>query len=122
MKFLADMEISLLSVKWLKDLKHDVVHVREFAMKTSPDHLILERARQEDRIVLTCDLDFGTLVASSKGITPSIIIFRLNNETSENINIRLNEVLSTASEQLKTGVIISVEQPRYRVRKLPIKS
>ena len=120
MKFLADMGISLLSVEWLRERKHDVVHVRELGMKTSPDCLILERAKSENRIVLTCDLDFGTLMAASKGVSPSVIIFRLDNATSDYVNIRLNEVLSTASEHLVNGSIISVEQTRYRVRKLPV--
>jgi predicted nuclease of predicted toxin-antitoxin system len=58
MLFLADMGISMSTVKWLKSKKHDVIHVREIGMQTTSDDEILARARDEKRIVLTCDLDF----------------------------------------------------------------
>jgi predicted nuclease of predicted toxin-antitoxin system len=58
MLFLADMGISMSTVKWLKSKKHDVIHVREIGMQTTSDDAILARARDEKRIVLTCDLDF----------------------------------------------------------------
>ncbi|MDI6765427.1 MAG: DUF5615 family PIN-like protein [Bacteroidota bacterium] len=100
---------------------HDALHVREVGMSSSPDSLILEKAKKENRIVLTCDLDFGALMASSKDKLPSVIIFRLDDETPQNINIRLNEVLSTASKKIDEGAIISIEQNKYRIRQLPIK-
>lgn len=121
MKFLADMGISYTTIAWLKQSGHDALHVREVGMSSSPDSLILEKAKKENRIVLTCDLDFGALMASSKGKLPSVIIFRLDDETPQNINIRLNEVLTTASKKLDEGAIISIEQNKYRIRQLPIK-
>jgi predicted nuclease of predicted toxin-antitoxin system len=43
--------------------------------------------------VLTCDLDFGNIMAVSGGISSSVIIFRLENEKPENVNQRLQQVL-----------------------------
>lgn len=41
------------------------------------DGEILAKARAEGRILLTHDLDFGELLATSGGSLPSAIIFRL---------------------------------------------
>ena len=86
MKFLADMGISQSTVDWLKQKGFDALHVRELGMQRSSDSLILEKAKAENRIVLTCDLDFGTLLAASKENLPSVILFRLEDEAPFNVN------------------------------------
>lgn len=58
------------------------------------DVAIVQRAREEQRIILTFDLDFGEILALGKGDAPSVIIFRLSNETSAAVNGRLKIVLS----------------------------
>jgi predicted nuclease of predicted toxin-antitoxin system len=79
MKFLADMGISSLSVGWLRDQGHDALHAREAAMQRAPDEDFLEKARNEDRVLLTLDLDFGYLMAISGERLPSIIPFGKQN-------------------------------------------
>lgn len=61
MKFLADMGVSMSTVRSLRERGHNAVHLREEALHKLPDEKILEKARQEGRIVLTFDLDFGDL-------------------------------------------------------------
>ena len=121
MNFLADMGISMSTVIWLREKGYDSVHVRELGMQRSSDSNILSMAKNENRIVLTCDLDFGALLAASSDTVPSVIIFRLDNETPDNINTRLQVILTEISHHLEKGAIISVEQNRFRVRNLPIK-
>ena len=55
-------------------------------------------------------------MATSGEICPSIIVFRLQNERSENVNRRLEQVLKESSDALEKGAIISVEETRHRVR------
>ena len=77
MRFLADMGISPGIVLWLRVNEHDAVHLHEEGLGRLPDIEILEKARIENRIVLTHDLDFGELMAFSHQNQPSVIIFRL---------------------------------------------
>jgi hypothetical protein len=51
---------------------------------------------------------------------PSVIIFRLQDQRPANVNRRLEVVLREASTELKDGAIISVDEYRYRIRRLPI--
>ena len=98
MKFLADMGISLRTVEWLRQLGHDVVHLRDKGLQKLPDDEILELAGIEQRIILTIDLDFAQLLAISKQALPSVILFRLGNENYDEINQRLIEVLNNCQQ------------------------
>jgi predicted nuclease of predicted toxin-antitoxin system len=55
-KFLADMGISTKTVAFLHGLGHDAVHLSEQGLERLPDAGIVEKARQEGRIVLVHDL------------------------------------------------------------------
>ncbi len=120
MKFLADMGISPRTVNWLKVAGYDAVHLVEEGLEQLADDEILIKARHEGRILLTVDLDFGYLLAVSREILPSVILFRLGNESYEMINQRLSEVISQCTEDLEAGAIISVSDQAFRVRRLPI--
>jgi predicted nuclease of predicted toxin-antitoxin system len=58
------------------------------------DAEITEKGRKEERITLTCDLDFGDIMAASGGICPSIIIFRLEDQRPRNVNGRVEQAAS----------------------------
>ena len=120
MKFLADMGISLRTVKWLRQLGHDVVHLRDRGLQKLPDDEILALALVEQRIILTIDLDFAQLLARGKQALPSVILFRLGNENYDEINQRLIEIFNNCQQDLETGAIVSVNNETFRVKKLPI--
>ena len=120
MKFLSDMGISLRTVDWLRELGHDVVHLRDRGLQKLPDDEILDLALVEQRIILTIDLDFAQLLAVSKQALPSVILFRLGNDNYDEINQRLIQVLNNCQQDLETGAIVSVNNETFRVKKLPI--
>jgi predicted nuclease of predicted toxin-antitoxin system len=121
MKFLGDMGISGKTISWLRDSGYDAVHLREFGLQRATDPYIMKMAAQDDRVLLTMDLDFGYLLAVSKRRTPSVIIFRLNDEGAEVVNRRLAMVLRQCNAELESGAIVSVNDKSIRTRKLPIK-
>jgi predicted nuclease of predicted toxin-antitoxin system len=120
MRFLADMGISQSTVKWLRKKGYDATHLREEGLHELSDVEIIRKARKEDRTIITCDLDFGYIMAISGDIAPSLIIFRLDDETPHNINHKLALILDESCNALENGAIISVGETRYRVRLLPI--
>jgi predicted nuclease of predicted toxin-antitoxin system len=94
MRFLVDMGISPKMVDYLQRLGHDAVHLRAESLDRLPDSDILKKAREERRILLTHDLDFGELIAASQASTRSIVIFRLRNMSPTQVNRYLHGVLS----------------------------
>ena len=71
MKFLADMGISPKTVAFLQNNGHDAIHLHEQGLERLPDPEILAKARREDCVLLTHDLDFGELVAASGARLPN---------------------------------------------------
>ena len=118
MRFLADMGVSLLVVDWLRQSGHDATHLREEHLQTLPNGEIFEKAVREHRIVLTFDLDFGEIVALSKGKRAGVILFRLQNARAEHVIRRLAVLFSNAPPSFENLVVI-VEETRYRIRRFP---
>jgi predicted nuclease of predicted toxin-antitoxin system len=120
LRFLADMGISPRTVDELRKQGHDAIHLVEQGLERLADEDILLKARIEERILLTVDLDFAQLSAASGEPFPSVILFRLGNVAREVLEIRLAEVLSQCNRDLEMGAIISVRDEAFRVRSLPI--
>ena len=108
------------TVASLRDSGHDSVHLRDEGLLKMEDADILDKARSESRIVLTFDLDFGDLLAASGERLPSVIIFRLRNQTPTAVRPRLFQIISGCEVDLNRGAVVVVEDARYRVRRLPI--
>jgi predicted nuclease of predicted toxin-antitoxin system len=60
--FLADMNISPLSVEKLKTKGWEILRVSEILPSYSEDELILEYAKKNCRFLITQDLDFSSLL------------------------------------------------------------
>jgi predicted nuclease of predicted toxin-antitoxin system len=86
-----------------------------------PDEEIIEKARQEGRIILTHDLDFGRLIALSQEQLPSVITFRLDNMQPALVNHYLVEALTRFEVELTSGVLVSINEQAIRARAVPIK-
>jgi predicted nuclease of predicted toxin-antitoxin system len=119
--FLADMGVSLKTTKWLRETGYDSVHLREQDLHRLVDEFIIKKAREENRVILTFDLDFAKLMAVSNEKLPSLIIFRLENQKSFNQILKLESIIDQCTLSLLNGAIISVDETGYRVRYLPIK-
>ena len=101
---------------------HDAVHLREEGLQRLPNGDIFLKGFDEQRVVLTFDLDFGVILAGSAGQVVSVVLFRLHDTRTDHIIDRLKAVLDQSSAELLAGAIVVVEEGRHRVRKLPIGS
>lgn len=120
MRFLADAGISPRTAVFLRAAGHDVVHVRDLRLQRAADREILTFAESDDRIVLTFNLNFGNLLALGVADKPSVILFRLSDQTATSVNGRLQRVLERCATELARGALVLVEDARYRLRRLPI--
>ena len=107
-------------VEWLRANGHDAVHLREQGLKRLPDSDIFKKAAEEQRIILTFDLDFGEIMALSSTHPTCVIIFRLRNTRTPHVIARLQKVLDTSIADLVAGAVVVGEETRHRVRHLPL--
>ena len=115
------MGVSLTTVEALRAAHHDAVHLRDEGLIRLRDPEIAAKAVAEGRIVLTFDLDFGDILAATGSAGPSVVIFRLRNQTPIAVNPRLFRVMADCTEELMSGAIVIVEDEGFRVRRLPIR-
>lgn len=79
MKFLIDNALPPRLAELLQGAGYDAIHVKALGMHAAKDEQILARALNEDRIVVSADTDFGTLLAMQDARAPSFILFRETN-------------------------------------------
>ena len=121
MKFLIDNALPPRLAELLVSVGHDATHVRAYAMQAASDEAILSRARQEDRIVVSADSDFGAILATQEAERPSFILFREPNLLSaeDYVNVLL-PVLPTLEPELASSCVAVFRRGRLRVRRLPL--
>ncbi|OFW07438.1 MAG: hypothetical protein A3H96_05560 [Acidobacteria bacterium RIFCSPLOWO2_02_FULL_67_36] len=83
MRFLVDNALSPDLAIRLQQAGHDGLHVRGIGLHGSDDEVILDHAAADDRIVVSADTDFGTLLATRSASKPSVILFRKNSEPTD---------------------------------------
>lgn len=119
MRFLADQNVSPLTVSFLREAGHDAIRVSEVLPHNAPDRIILAFAARERRVVLTHDLDYSGLLVTERSPVASLVLMRLSTTRVEQVNEILRRVLPTVEAVLETGAIVVVEDASVRVRPLP---
>lgn len=82
---------------------------------------VLGLARRHQRVLVSADTDFGTLLARTGAGEPSLILIRRSTaRRAEQLAALLLANLDQVSDDLVTGAIVVVSDRDLRVRPLPI--
>lgn len=117
MKFLLDQDVYGSTARFLIELGHDVVPVATIGLSQASDSDLLKTAREQDRIFVSRDRDFGGLVFV-QNLRAGVIYLRMLPSTQNAIHQELERVLSEHSEGELRHAFVVVEPGRHRFRKL----
>lgn len=120
MRFLIDMN---LSPKWVEALQQSemvAVHWSNIGPANAKDPDIMRYAFDHDFVVLTNDLDFGSILAATGGNAPSVIQLRTDDCRVGSIGVLVIQILQQVKEVLASGALVTIETERVRITSLPI--
>ncbi len=121
MKFLLDENRSPRLALRLTHAGYDAIHVSSAGLSRSPDPNILDFALRTQRILISGDTDFGSLLARTGQVLPSVILIR--GQHLRDSDSQAEVLLSNLEEwryDLEVGSLIVITHQRIRIRRLPL--
>jgi predicted nuclease of predicted toxin-antitoxin system len=120
MRFLLDQDVYAATGHFLAGLGHDVVRVSQIGMSQAADEELLLLAHQQDRIFVTRDRDFGSLVFV-RSFGAGVLFLRMLPSTQNAVHSELGKVLTAyTSDELRSAFVV-LEPDGHRIRRLPTK-
>lgn len=117
MRLLLDQDVYEKTARFLIDLQHDVVRVREIGMAQASDEENLLKAIKLNRVFVTRDRDYGNLVFV-KEIRSGVLYLRILPSNIDSVHAELERVLNMYKEDKLKSAFIVVEAGKHRFRKI----
>ncbi len=121
MKFLVDMNLSPRWVAALASAGWHAEHWSELGKADASDQVILSYAAATGYVVITHDLDFGTILAITHGKKPSVVQIRSMDVSPDVVAAQTIAALRLAEAELEAGALLTIEADRTRLRILPLR-
>jgi len=120
MKVLIDMNLSPKLADILSAKGIPAEHWYKIGAPNAKDTEIIAYAKDNNYAVLTCDLDFSTILALTKGQKPSVVQLRMQVIWLEQTGEMIASAISQCISELESGAILTIDQNKNRLRLLPL--
>jgi len=121
MDFLLNVNMTPSLMPLLTTDGHNCRHVVSIGKGAASDHEIVDIANLNHEVIITHDLDYGTILAFSGQNKPSVIIFRIHNVGPLIFYNLIRNNWDKIENPLTEGAIVIFEPATVWVHRLPIK-
>lgn len=121
MKILLAMNMPEIWGTFLRDSGYSAIHWSQVGDIRALDAEIMDWARDNDHVVLTHDLDFGSLLFLTSAIAPSVVQVRAEHILPRFVGAAVVEALHVAATALTEGALVTSDPRRHRIRLLPLR-
>jgi predicted nuclease of predicted toxin-antitoxin system len=120
MRLLVDMNLSPRWVELMVASGIEAVHWSTLGAVDATDAVIVTLARNKGYVVLTHDLDFSAILATTCGSKPSVVQIRSGDVSPDGIGSMVIGALRQMAAELEQGALLTIDPGRMRLRLLPL--
>ena len=120
MKILVDMNLSPGWADFLSGNGIEAVHWSSIGRQDAPDSEIMTYAKTYDFTVLTNDLDFGYILAITRGKKPSVIQMRTGSLGHDKVGVVVLSAIKLLAADIDKGALVTIDPRKTRVTLLPL--
>jgi predicted nuclease of predicted toxin-antitoxin system len=120
MKILIDMNLSPRWVRFFSAAHIEAVHWSSVGSANAADTEIMAYARSNGFLVLTHDLDFGSILAATRSDKPSVIQIRMGDVSPDHAAALVVSAVQKLSAELEKGALLTIDPKKSRLRILPL--
>jgi predicted nuclease of predicted toxin-antitoxin system len=119
MKIIVDVNLAVRWADMLSNRGIESIHWSTIGAANAQDIEIMSYARQNGYSVFTNDLDFSSILVSTRATGPSVIQIRADDTRPEAHLDRVAEALTKYSTAIEQGTIITIDPHKTRMHILP---
>ena len=116
MKFKLDENLPLSAAKIFNQAGHDAVSVNDQELSGATDETVAQICREEERILVTLDLDFADIRVYPPDKYSGLVVLRLQRQDAHAVMAVCQRLLPIFEQELIEGRLWIVDERRLRIR------
>lgn len=116
-KLLLDANLSPETSEYLvRTFEFDVIDLISEYKATLNDNEVVKLAKENNRVIITFDLDFGEIYHFKEKGGLGVIVLRLNNQTTESVNKTLYKFFKSQAKSINLdNSLVILEEDKVRI-------
>lgn len=115
MKFLADENIAGSTIQMLKDSGYDIKDHRELKLTSQKDEIVIKKAKDQKRIIITLDKDFCNIIRHPLESHFGIILIAVKCPTPNRVNFYLKKLFNKINKEKFKKSLVIVKENGFKI-------